>query len=97
VEVDFFGGRANVAEGTAVFARQTGVPIFPTIPIREGIVRHRIKILDPIWPDPSLEKKEDIRRLTQATLTAIEAEIRKRPELWFWYNKRWILDPVDAP
>lgn len=94
IDVDFFGGTATVGPGTAIFAKQTGVPIFPTISLRQGTVRHRIEVLDPIWPDPSVEKKEDIRRMTQDTLTVIDGVIRKHPEQWFWYNKRWILDPI---
>jgi len=24
----------------------------------------------------------------------IDAEVRARPGEWYWYNKRWILQPV---
>jgi hypothetical protein len=26
----------------------------------------------------------------------IEAMIRAEPGQWFWYNRRWVLDPLDA-
>mgnify|MGYP006919536186 FL=1 len=37
--------------------------------------------------------------MTQAVLANVEAAIRRAPEQWFWYNKRWVLTPVrdDAP
>jgi hypothetical protein len=35
--------------------------------------------------------------MTQEVFTLIEREILDRPEQWFWYNKRWILDPLETP
>jgi lauroyl/myristoyl acyltransferase len=32
--------------------------------------------------------------MTQQVLTIVEEAIRADPGQWFWYNKRWILDPV---
>jgi len=32
--------------------------------------------------------------MTQAIFDIIEAAIRTDPSQWFWYNKRWILDPL---
>jgi lauroyl/myristoyl acyltransferase len=33
-------------------------------------------------------------RMTKAVMKTIDAAIRRNPEQWFWYNGRWILDPV---
>lgn len=97
VPVPFLGGQANIGEGMAAFARQAGVPIFPAAVRRRGWTRQDPVIYPPIWPDPALPKDEDIRRMTLAVMAIVEDHIRREPEQWFWYNRRWILDPIDPP
>jgi Kdo2-lipid IVA lauroyltransferase/acyltransferase len=94
ITVRFLGSTANVAGGIGLIARLTGVPIFPCVITRLGWARHRYRVLDPIWPDKNLEKKEDWRRMTQAVFDVFDRAIREHPDQWFWFNKRWILDPL---
>ena len=94
ISVRFLGGVANVAGGLSLFASHTGVPIFTAIVTRVGWSRHRMRVLDPIWPNPSADKTADCQRITQEVFSRIEQAIRAEPEQWFWYNKRWILDPL---
>lgn len=93
--IRFLGKEANVPAGTAMFARQANVPVFTVVPIRIGWMRHRIVVFDPIWPDQSLPKQDDWKRMTQTSFSQIENMLRQYPEQWFWYNKRWILQPLD--
>jgi KDO2-lipid IV(A) lauroyltransferase len=78
----------------AMFARHTGVPIYPIIMRRVGWARHVGHIYPAIEPDSTLSKQEDIQRMTQQVLDIVEGAIREDPGQWFWYNKRWVLDPV---
>ncbi|MEI6971551.1 MAG: lysophospholipid acyltransferase family protein [bacterium] len=94
IKVRFLGGEANVAAGAALFARQTDVPIIPAIVTRIGWTTHTIHFCEPILPDSRLDKKEDWQRMTQNVFDVIDDAIRKHPEQWFWFNKRWILDPL---
>lgn len=32
-------------------------------------------------------------RLTREVIAHFDAAIRETPGQWFWYNKRWVLDP----
>ena len=50
---------------------------------------------DPIVPDPEADKKEDIERMFKELLALFESIIREQPEQYFWYNKRWVLDPLE--
>jgi KDO2-lipid IV(A) lauroyltransferase len=93
VRVTFLGKEANVVGGMALFARQTGVPILPGVVTRNGWTRHTFRLLDPVVPDAGVEKHVDWQRMTQEVFDKLEEEIRKQPEQWFWFNKRWILDP----
>jgi len=95
IEMPFLGGTANLGKGMALFARQVGVPIFPSIVTRQGWSHHSARPHPAICPDPSLDKEADIERMTRAVICMVDNAIRREPEQWFWYNKRWVLDPLD--
>jgi Kdo2-lipid IVA lauroyltransferase/acyltransferase len=97
VATRFLGKQAHVSGGMALFARQANVPIFPAVALREGTDRHRWMVFDPIEPDPALDKQADTLRMTQAVMDLFDREIRRRPDQYFWYNRRWVLDPVLPP
>ena len=90
----FLGGDANLGRGMAAFARRTGSPIVLAKIRRVGLSRHVFDIAEPLFPDESLDEETDIRRLTETVMALIEAQIRADPGQWFWYNKRWVLDPL---
>lgn len=94
IEVDFLGAKANLGRGMAAFARKTGAPILLANVRRLDIATHRLDVGDPIVPDASLSEEDDIRRMTTEAMAAIEAQIRGDPGQWFWYNKRWVLEPL---
>jgi Kdo2-lipid IVA lauroyltransferase/acyltransferase len=94
VKVAFLGGTVNAGVGMALFARRADVPIFPCIVTRRGWCRHHFEVLDPVQPDKSLGNHEDIERMTGIVLKAVDSAIRRDPGQWFWFNKRWILDPI---
>jgi len=92
--IKFLGKTANVAEGMGFIARQTNVPVFPTIITRIGWGQHRYRVHDPIFPDPKSEKKADALRITQSFFDILNECVQNEPEQWFWFNKRWIFDPL---
>ena len=93
VEVDFLGGRANVSHAGAAFAVNSGCPIVLAVMTREN-GRHVFHYLKALRPDLAADKKEETRRLTREALKVLSDEIVKHPGDWYWYNKRWILEPV---
>lgn len=94
VEVPFLNGVANVSHGGALFAVATGAPIVVALMRREG-GRHVFDHLATLHPDPAAaDRKAEARRLTREALRLLDEGIRRTPEQWFWYNKRWILQPV---
>jgi len=94
VRARFLGGEVNAGPGMAMFARHSGVPIYPIVMRRAGWARHVGHVFPAIEPDLSIDKHTDIQRMTQQVLAIVEAAIRDDPGQWFWYNKRWVLDPV---
>lgn len=95
LEIPFLGGTANLGKGMAYFAKKTNTPIFPCFCTRIGWTKHKIQTFDTITPDKNLDRHEDIIRMTIAVANMIDKAIREQPEQWFWFNKRWVLDPVD--
>jgi phosphatidylinositol dimannoside acyltransferase len=95
VRVNFFGGHANLYQGMGHFARQTGVPVFLAVMKRQGWTHHTINLYGPFEPDKSIPKEEDAVRLSQQVMDLLDSEVRKEPGQWFWFNKRWILDPLE--
>ena len=94
VEADFLGGKANVSRSGAAFAVKCGCPIVVAIMTRQG-GRHVFNHIATLRPDPDApDKKEEARRLTRETLKLLSDEIMKSPGDWYWFNKRWILEPV---
>jgi len=94
ITVAFLNGEANLGRGMAAFARSANVPILPAVFMRTGWTQHDFVYFDPIFPDLTLDKETDIQRMTNRVMQYIDAAIRNHPEQWFWYNGRWILDPV---
>jgi lauroyl/myristoyl acyltransferase len=94
LKINFLNGEANLGAGVALFARQCNCPIYPAVIRRVGWARHEAVVFDPIHPDPSLGKSEDWQRMIQLMMDIFTEEIGKTPEQYFWYNKRWVLDPV---
>lgn len=92
--IPFLGATANLGRGMAQFARVANVPVLPVAARRVGWTRHRFDILEPILPDAALSAAADIHRITTRAMAQIEAMIRADPGQWFWYNRRWVLDPL---
>ena len=94
VEVPFLNGTANVSHGGAMFAVATGAPIVVAI-MRRVDGRHVFDHLATLRPDPhAKDRRAEACRLTSEAMKLLDAGIRRTPEQWFWYNKRWILQPV---
>ena len=94
LDIAFLGGRANLGRGLALFARAAGVPVFPTYCRRTDWTQHVFTSLEPIWPDPAADPDADERRITQLVMERVEPAIRAQPEQYFWFNKRWVLEPL---
>ena len=95
VEVDFFGGKANVSHTGAMFAVRCGCPIVVAQMLREG-GKHVFNHIATLRPDPvATDKRAEAERLTRETMSLLDREVRKRPGDWYWFNKRWILEPPE--
>ena len=93
VQVPFLNGVANVSHGGASFATAVGAPVVVAIMRREN-GKHVFDHLGTLRPDPEKPRKDEAVRLTREAMALLDDAVKKTPEHWFWYNKRWILQPV---
>jgi KDO2-lipid IV(A) lauroyltransferase len=87
--VDFFGRKASTIRGLATFSNRYGSPILPAY-IVSTPKGHKIFVDKPYLYDSSLE---DELQLTQRFTGMIEGWIRKYPEQWLWYHRRFKTRP----
>lgn len=94
--VRFLGHAMNMGSGVGMLARYGRVPVLPVYLLREGWTRHRLHVLPMVYSDPSLPKAGAVRQVNEQVMAHFERLIRQYPGQWFWYNSRWLLDPVAA-
>ena len=95
VFVDFFGRPAATTPFLGVVALRTGAPVIPVFswPADDG--RYRIEYHPEVEVVPTGDRAEDALQLTRACTRSIEAQVRSRPEYWFWMHQRWRTRPED--
>jgi KDO2-lipid IV(A) lauroyltransferase len=98
VFVPFFGRPASTHRGPALFALKLGAPVFsavarrlPGAGVRYEVSGHAV----PVVRTGDLEA--DVTALTAALAAELEAEIRKAPEQYFWFHRRWKSSPASEP
>lgn len=94
VTVDFLGAPSMVPRGLATVALTAGCPVLPACAIREGHHRHRWDALEPVFPATSAPRDDAAEELTQRVFLQFDQMIRQYPEQYFWFNRRWIHDPL---
>jgi Kdo2-lipid IVA lauroyltransferase/acyltransferase len=87
VWVPFFGRPAFTPVGAAELALKQDMRVVPTFMERLPDGGHILRFL------PILELPDDPREATAIMTAAIEAQIRRRPEQWVWWHKRWRRQP----
>jgi KDO2-lipid IV(A) lauroyltransferase len=98
VFVDFFGKPACTTPGPARLAMLTGAPVIPAFLVREDESdRHRIVLLPAVEMQRSNSREADIVANTQRCTAVIEEMIRRHPDHWIWFHKRWKTRPPGEP
>lgn len=94
VFVDFFGKDAATTPSTALFHIRTGTPLLPVFCIPSSRRTYRLVISPPLPLSLIGDRDRDIQSITQACTSAIEQQIRDKPDFWLWFHNRWKTRPV---
>lgn len=87
--VNFFGKEARQTPVLSVLARRFDAAIVPTFCEYSGFDRYKLTFYEPIYCPVTEDIDADILACTQAQSDAIETQVRKNPNVWFWFHKRW--------
>jgi len=93
--VPFFGHLAYTPAAPAKLSIATGAPIVPAFTVREADDNYRIYMEEPIFPDPSAEREEEVLRITRLWNAQIEKYVRRYPQQWVWMHRRWKTRPPE--
>jgi len=89
LEVEFFGKKANIPKGAALFSRRCDAPIVPVFMLRNKDDTFTLKILEPIMPVRTKNEHEDLICVTEKIVKVIESVVKKYPEQWFVFRRFW--------
>ncbi|MBI5395015.1 MAG: hypothetical protein HZA91_06920 [Verrucomicrobia bacterium] len=89
IELPFFGRPVSTYKGPAYFALRSGCPILCVYFVRQDDQRLRYIIERTIYPVRKGTLEEDIARIMREMNQSLEVMLRKYPEQWYWFYKRW--------
>jgi Kdo2-lipid IVA lauroyltransferase/acyltransferase len=94
--VDFFGKKAATAVGAAKFAQKFKAPVVSGFGARmpDGTHLYSFELLS---KQPYQEDEKELVDLTTRYNQALENHIRKYPEQWVWFHRRWKTQPDEQP
>ena len=86
--VPFFGIDAWTPTGPVALALTSGVPIFVTYLVWDGRA-YRLESEGPLPLPNTGSRAEDVRILTARWTRMLERVVRKYPDQWVWFHRRW--------
>ncbi len=93
--VPFFGADAEFPAGPFLLARASGAPVLPGVVVRQGWLRYRVLIGEPIFPAPGSNlQQEDLPELREA-VQFLEAQVSNYYDQWLNFFDFWRVDGVD--
>jgi KDO2-lipid IV(A) lauroyltransferase len=87
--VPFLGRWACANKGLALLALRTGTPVVPVFAVRQRNGRYRIIFERELELVRTGDKTTDVEENTALFTAIIESYVRRYPDHWFWFHKRW--------
>jgi KDO2-lipid IV(A) lauroyltransferase len=98
VFADLFGLPASTTPGPARLAMLSGAPVVPVFLVRDGASdQHRIVVLPEIELAKTGDREADVIENTRRCNAVFETMLRRHPEQWIWFHKRWKTRPLGDP
>jgi len=87
--VPFLDRTACANKGLALLALKIDTPVIPIFSIKQPDGKYRIHIDKPVELIRTNDKTIDIEKNTALFTKIIDNQVRKHPEQWFWFHRRW--------
>lgn len=101
VFVPWFGKLAATTKTLGLLALRHQIPVAVVGILSLPDDKYRILVEEcdfaKLYADESLSSAEKIRQITAELSTRYEGMIRKQPERWFWFHRRWRTRPEEDP
>lgn len=88
-EAELFGRPFPLPVGPAALARAAGAPILPVFFFREGRLRYRCSIRQPIHVGRTGDRQRDLEEAIERFAAELQAAITQHPHQWFCFRKVW--------
>jgi Kdo2-lipid IVA lauroyltransferase/acyltransferase len=89
IRVKFFVPDVPVFEGAAKFALKTGASVIFCVSVRNPDHSYSIELEEIDTSEYGPYGEESIRKLTEAHAALLEQAIRKNPDHWLWFHRRF--------
>lgn len=99
VLVDFFSMKAYTTDGIARIALAAKAPVHSAFIYRDPQRKfhHTIRFGPRLPMDSDAPRDEEVLRLTRLCNRELEQAIRRSPEQWLWFHRRWKTRPPGEP
>ena len=95
VFVPFFGRLASTPKGPALFAIKAGCAVVSAFGIRQPDQKIKVQFTEIPLP-ASGNEEEDIKIINTAYSKHLEEAVRKNPDHWFWFHRKWKTRPENG-
>ncbi|MDD5422684.1 MAG: lysophospholipid acyltransferase family protein [Candidatus Omnitrophota bacterium] len=96
IAADFFGKKASIPKGPAVFSYRIGSAIVPTFMLREDDDTFRFVFDKPIYPNTDGDERAETISLTKKIVSVMEDYVRRYPTQWYVFKDIWSNDEFDV-
>lgn len=91
--VKFLGRWACTNKGLALMVQKTGTPVIPAFSVRQEDGRYRIIFGEEVDTLRTGDRIRDVEENTARFTGIIENYIKRYPDHWFWFHRRWKTRP----
>jgi len=92
VFVPFFGRPASTPKGAALFALRAKCPIITALGVRQKDGTMQMTLQEITLPNTG-NQEEDVKTIMAVYTKQLEDAVRKNPEQWFWFHRKWKTQP----
>lgn len=94
--VPFFGRPAKTPRGAAVFAIRLQLPVFFGTAVLQPSGKYHL-VMRKVEVAQTGQREADVDATVARFTRALEAEVRRYPEQYFWHHRRWRRQPPGTP
>ncbi len=94
--LEFFGGETRFPLGPFLLARVSGAPVVPGVVLRDGWLRYRVIMGEPIEMPRTADRDADLKSGLTAAVRFLEQTLRQHHDQWLNFYDFWPQPPAGA-